>query len=119
MTTQDLQSMLEMGVAGFGLRVNSQIVASTASVVVKSGPGMIFGIEGFNTSSTAAFVKFFDTSSPTVGVTVPVFRVQIPPVASGPLIIPLENGKTFGTAISVAVTGGIADSDTSAPATNT
>jgi hypothetical protein len=116
----DLQSMLEMGAAGFGILPYSAIVANnTTGVVVKGGPGIGFSIHADNNSTNAAYLKIYDSSTVPTNANTPVLRYQIPPSASGPLDAELRGGFVFLSGISYRVTTGIADADTASPAAST
>lgn len=108
-----------------GLSVKSIIVANnTTSVAVKASAGQLYGITGSSISTaTPVFVKFYNASqgSTTCGSGTPVEREQIPApgVSGGGTNIPLMPGVAFGTAITVCVTAGIGDADTTSPAAST
>lgn len=109
-----------------GASVFRKIVTNnTTSFAVDANPGTLYAISAFSISNTApAFVKLFNTAqgSVTCGTTTPF---------DGPMIIPANQtqgagyiwsvpvGAAYSTAITACVTGGIADSDTTAPAANT
>lgn len=96
--------------------VNS--AASTNATVVKASAGTVWNIVCTNANAAARYVKFYNVAtSPTVGTTVPVFTVAIP-ASSTVNITGGANGIRFGTGISLAITTGIADSDTGAVAAN-
>lgn len=105
-----------------GLSVKSFIVANnTTSVAVDASAGQIYGITGSSISAaTPVWAKFYNASqgSTTCGSGTPVQRELIPaPGASGGgtnISVPL--GIPYSTAITVCVTAGIADNDTTSPA---
>ena len=121
MATQDIENLLEFGEAGFGWRKLSTLVASTASVVVKAGPGILGAVTAFNNSTNAAYVHVYNTSSSvTAGAGTPDDRYLIPGATGGTeMRNPLPPGGThYDTGIVFTVTTGIADTDTGSPATN-
>ena len=121
MATQDIENLLEFGEAGFGWRKLSTLVASTASVVVKAGPGILGAVTAFNNSTNAAYVHVYNTSSSvTAGAGTPDDRYLIPGATGGTeMRTPLPPGGThYDTGIVFTVTTGIADTDTGSPATN-
>ena len=108
-----------------GLSVKSFIVGNnTTSVAVKASAGQIYGITASSISaSTPVWIKTYNIAqgSNTCGSNTPVQREMIPaPGASGGgTNIFYPAGVAFGTAISVCVTAGQADNDTTAPAAAT
>ena len=121
MAAQDIENLLEFGEAGFGWRKLSTLVASTASVVVKAGPGILGAVTAFNNSTNAAYVHVYNTSSSvTAGAGTPDDRFMIPGGADGAQMFnPLPDGGThYDTGIVFTVTTGITDASTGSPATN-
>lgn len=105
-----------------GLSVKSFIVANnTTSVAVKASAGEIYGITASSISAaTPVFIKTYNIAqgSNTCGSNTPVQREMVPaPGASGGgTNIFYPAGVAYGTAISVCVTAGQADADTTSPA---
>lgn len=90
---------------------------------VKATAGQVFGIIAINTATTPRYLKFYNATAATVvvGTTAPVLTIPIPAQSSGNgagLILTLESGIEFDTAICVAATTGVADANTGAPGTN-
>lgn len=92
--------------------------ASTNATSVKASPGVVTGLHLYNTSAAAKFVKFYNkASAPVVGTDVPILTV---PLAATP------NGRvdtdgmslSFSIGIAYAITGAVADTDTTATAVN-
>jgi len=104
-----------------GLSVSStQVANNTTATVVKSGAGQLYGIEVYNNSATIAYVKLYNATSATCGSGTVVQRAMIPANASGAGAISNNvNGVAYSTGITMCVTGGYADSDTTAPAAST
>ena len=89
-------------------------LATTNALLIKSTGGTLWSAVVSNTSAAARFLKFFNlTGAPTVGTSVPVFTVPIPPGGTV-LVNGGSNGIRFGTGISLAITGAAGDLDTTA-----
>jgi hypothetical protein len=89
--------------------------ASTNATSVKASAGQVYGWALYNNTASARFVKIYNkASSPTVGTDTPAFTIIIP--ASGGTNVEWSNGIPLGTGIALAITGLIADSDTTAVA---
>lgn len=90
---------------------------------IKATAGQVYWIHAMNLSASTIFLKFYNATaaSVTVGTTTPV--LTFPLATQGDtngagFTLAIPNGIAFGTAITVAATTGIADSDTGAPAAN-
>ncbi len=86
--------------------------ASTNAAAVKASAGSLFVLTVSNPTATAAYVKMYNkASAPTVGTDVPVMTI---PVAAGARVVEQFGalGARFATGIAIAVTGGVAASDT-------
>lgn len=85
---------------------------------VKATAGNVYGYCFHNKAATTMWLKLYNATAAntTVGTTTPVFTMGLPAGASGNVGFPYPVG--FATAISAAVTTGIADNDTGAPAAN-
>lgn len=89
-------------------------LATTNALLIKNTAGTLWSAVVSNTSAAARFLKFFNlTGAPTVGTSVPVFTVPIPP-GDTVLVNGGSNGIRFGTGISLAITGAAGDLDTTA-----
>jgi len=90
--------------------------ASTNATNIKSSAGSIGYIIVINTTASVYYLKLFNkASSPTVGTDTPVMNIPIPANASslgGGAALPVPAGINFSTGISFALTGAIADNDT-------
>ena len=95
--------------------------ATTNATSVKASKGVVGMLVAMNKASTPAYVKLYNkASAPTVGTDTPVQVFMIPGNTAGAglsLPVPLT-GLKFDTGIAFAITGGIADSDTTAVAAN-
>jgi hypothetical protein len=95
--------------------------ASTNLTQVKATAGQIYGIYATNINAAIRYLKIYDAASAsvTVGTTVPDMTLPIPASAAGAgFFLKLSQGIPLGTAISIALTTGVADNDTGAVAAN-
>lgn len=85
---------------------------------IKATAGCVYFIRWQNRSAAERFLKFYNATaaSVTVGTTAPVLTLSLPAGQGETVAIP--HGLAFDTAITVAATTGIADSDTGAPDAN-
>lgn len=85
---------------------------------VKGSAGNIYGWYMMNKNAATLFLKFYNDTAAnvTVGTTTPVITIPVPTGSAANVAFP--NGISFSTAITVAVTTGVADNDTGAPAAN-
>lgn len=89
---------------------------------VKASGGQVYGYYFANLSGALRYLKFYNSTaaSTTVGTTTPVLTLPLPysssNAACGHVSFPVP--VAFSTAISVAVTTGLADADTGAPGAN-
>lgn len=101
-----------------GLIVYRSIDLDESEEEVKATAGQLFGWYLYNAAASMRYLKFYNATAAntTVGTTAPVLTI---PVAAGAAAnVEFSNGIAFGTAISAAVTTGLADNDTGAPAAN-
>jgi hypothetical protein len=88
--------------------------ATTNATSVKASAGTVYNVLVSNTALTTRYVKLYNkASAPTVGTDVPVITIAVPTLGTvqaqfGAL------GYRFATGIALAITGGAADSDTTA-----
>jgi len=90
---------------------------------VKTSAGQVFSISAFNQTAAPLYLKFYNATAAnvTVGSTTPVLTFVVPGNADSDgagFIWNNEIGFAFSTAITVACTTGVADSDTGAPGAN-
>jgi len=90
---------------------------------VKSTAGQVYWIHAMNLASSTRFLKFYNATaaSVTVGTTVPdlTFPLATQGDTNGAgFTLSIPNGISFGTAITIAATTGIADADSGAPGAN-
>jgi hypothetical protein len=102
------------GTPGFA-RIQS--AATTNAANVKANPGVLTHYDIGNSGATDAWIKFYNkASAPTVGTDTPVATIYLP---KGQRICDDPTGAIgFTTGVAYAITGGAADSDTTAVAAN-
>jgi hypothetical protein len=91
--------------------------ASTNGIVIKATAGTLWSIVASNVNAAVRFLKVYNSATVTVGTTVPVFVIAIPPNST----VQFDggsNGIRFATGICIAITTGAADGDTGAVAAN-
>jgi hypothetical protein len=88
--------------------------ATTNATLVKNAAGRMFLITGRNNAAAIRYLKFYNkNSAPTVGTDVPVLTIALD--ASAQFEIDLNPyGQFFTTGIAFAITGAVADNDTTA-----
>lgn len=104
-----------------GLSVTSSIIAANvAGYNVKASAGQVFHIDAFSNTTTVMYLKIYNTSTqPNCGTGTPVMRLLIPANSSGAgFVNEITQGIAFSVGIGYCVTGGIADTDKTAPAAN-
>lgn len=117
-TTNAVQTI--PGTSG-GLLIKSFIVANnTTSVAVDASAGQVYAIAAYGVASaTPVWLKLYNAAqgSTTCGSGTPVERHLIATASTGNgVVVPINSGEPYGTAITACVTAGIADNDTTAPA---
>lgn len=109
--------------ADSNISVSSTIIANnTTAIVIATKPGSVYSIDAFNNSTTLAYVKLYNASSATCGSDTPQARYMIPFGASssgGGFNLSNINGDAYVNGITMCVTGGVADNDTTAPPAST
>lgn len=93
--------------------------ATTNATSVKGSAGTLGSIVAVNThASNIAYLKLYNkASAPTVGTDTPVHVIPLA-VAAGGVAITFPTGLNFSTGIAFAITGAMADTDTTAVAAN-
>lgn len=99
--------------------VNS--AATTNGALILTGTSGLQALYATNIGATAAFVKLYNkATAPTVGTDVPEMIITVPAAVSGVPgsveISPGFNGYRFALGLGIAITGGSADTDTTAVA---
>jgi len=97
---------------------NHNSAATTNARTIKASAGTVYSVKASNANAAARYLKLYNTATaPTVGTTVPVLTIPIP--ATGFADVEFGSmGHRFATGISMALTTGMADSDTAAVAAN-
>lgn len=91
--------------------------ATTNATSIKASAGQVYGWYLFNTSASTKFLKLYNkASAPTVGTDTPLMTIPIP--SGSGANVEFTIGIPFATGIALAITGSIADSDTTAVALN-
>lgn len=75
---------------------------STTVQTVKSSAGMVYGWLIYNPNTSVAYVQVFNTTSVTLGTTVPLYSIPVPASQAVQVFNPV--GITHGTAITIAAT---------------
>ena len=91
--------------------------ASTNATVVKASAGNLDTITAISLADeTVRYLKLYDkATAPVVGTDVPVLTIPVPTNLKGAgIVIPVASGIKFLNGISLAITSGVADSDTGA-----
>lgn len=91
--------------------------ASVNNTLVKATAARLYGYNLANMTASWRFVKFYNkATAPVAGTDVPVMTIAIPPnsVVDGEYSIPI----TFATGLGYAITGAVADLDTTVVAAN-
>jgi hypothetical protein len=101
-----------------GLTIFRSIDLDETEEEAKATAGQVFGWYIYNANAAARYVKFYNATAAnvTVGTTTPVLTLPIPPTSGANVFS--DVGIAFSTAITVAATTGVADTDTGAPGAN-
>jgi len=87
--------------------------ATPAVQTVKGTAGRLIGFLLVNSNAATRYLKVFNAVTPTLGTTQATLDIPIP-LSSNPVFISFEGGIAFGTAITVAITGGRGTTDNTA-----
>lgn len=111
-----------IGQAANGCSIFRSLDLDESEEEVKATAGTVYGVWFSNTATSTRFLKFYNATaaSVTVGSTTPVLTLALPGNSSDDIsgVFSIPQGIAFSTAITVAATTGIADSDTGAPSAN-
>jgi hypothetical protein len=109
--------------ADYNVKLISVIAANnTTSIPIKATAGTVYSVDAFNNGASVIYVKLYNSPVVTCGVGTPYARYLIPFGASssgGGFTAPMTNGDAYYSGISMCITGGIADNDTTAPPSST
>jgi hypothetical protein len=90
---------------------------NVTGVNVKGSAGQVYGWYLYNNATSIRIVKLYNkATAPTTGTDTPSHTIVLPP--NGGANVFTDLGFSFSSGIGIAVTTGIADSDTTAPAAN-
>lgn len=101
-----------------GLSVSTILSAATTNLTAAKGSaGQVYHISATNINAAVRYLKFYNSTSATVGTTAIVYRMAIPGNTAGSgFTTTFPYGFAFSTGISYALTTGAADNDTGAVA---
>lgn len=105
-----------------GVAIYSQVYKSLdldeTEEEIKATAGYLCGFFFNNAAAAVRYLKFYNATAANVavGTTVPVATFPLPALSAG--VVPFPRDLEFSTAITAAVTTGLADNDTGAPAAN-
>jgi hypothetical protein len=101
-----------------GLSIFRSVDLDESEEAVKASAGQVYGWFLYNLATSTRYIKFYDATVATVvvGTTTPV--LTIPLDADQGANVSFAHGIAFSTAITVAATTGVLDSDTGAPGAN-
>jgi hypothetical protein len=87
---------------------------SSAAVRARTGAGRLLGWNIVNTANSVIYAKFFDALNATTGTTPVRMTIAVPPLGSSFFF---DGGgiESYGTGISISITSGAADNNTTAP----
>ena len=102
------------GIATNPTTSNLNSAATTNATAVKTSSGNLYAISISNAAASPRFVKLYNkNAAPTVGTDVPV--LVIPVAASASVVYEFGRlGQRFAAGIGLAITGAMADTDTTA-----
>jgi hypothetical protein len=91
----------------------TQVPNNTTAVVIKASAGQLYGIRTSNNSATIAYGKIYNTTTATCGSGTVVDHFTFQPNANGGWLDMM--GEAYSTGITICVTLGYGDSDTTTP----
>jgi hypothetical protein len=90
--------------------------ASVNNTLVKASAGNVFSLYVFNTSAALRYIKLYNkNTAPVAGTDIPVVTIPIRAGAERDILLN-DFGGLFSSGIGYAITGGLADTDTTAVA---
>lgn len=109
-----------------GKTIGRQVPSTSAGILIKTGATQLFGFYALNyqTTTASAYLKLYDlASAPTTGTSAVTASFHIPPTNFATVNSPAGlwisfgdvTGLQFTNGLGIAVTGALADADTSAP----
>lgn len=117
-STSDSVTAITQPATSGGLTTFQSLDIDESEEEIKASAGQLYGYYIYNAAAGVRYVKFYNATaaSVTVGTTAPLFVLPIPATSAANLMG--THGIEFSTAISVAATTGVANSDTGAPSAN-
>lgn len=111
------------GRATGGLSTFRSIDLDETEEEVKATAGTVYSVVALNLTAAPLYLKLYNATAATVvvGSTTPLITIPIPANADSDgagFVLNVPQGIAFGTAITAAVTTGVADADTGAPGAN-
>ena len=107
-----------------GLSIFRSLDLDESEEEVKATAGQLYKLRLTNFATTVRYVKLYNATAAntTVGTTTPIDTIPVPAGSSTAPTVITESfgglGLTFGTALCLAATTGLADNDTGAPSAN-
>ena len=115
--TSGSQKTINVPTSSGGLKVYRNLSLTSRGANIKSSTGQIYGWYFFNHSSSVRYVKLYDNArTPAVGRDRPFMTIPLP--ARGGANVNFTSGITLSKGLGIAVTTGVADSDTGSPSAN-
>ena len=84
---------------------------------IKASAGNVYSLTAYNAAASIRYLKFYNAATVTVGTTVPVSTIPLPPGLTTAFNAGAV-GMYFNTQVHCAATTGFADTDTGAPTAN-
>lgn len=114
----DIGDVDVLSLPGSGMSIFRSIDLDESEEDVKTSAGTLYGWYIQNKNAATLYLKFYNATAANtvVGTTTPVMTIPVPTGAAAN--VEFTNGIAFTTAICAAVTTGVADNDTGAPAAN-
>lgn len=105
------------GVASGGATTYLLISAATTnSTLISTGAHTLYSINAYNNGATAAYVKIYaKATAPTVGTDTPIKSIMLPAGGGSNIVLPTQ-GDVVALGLGLGITGGAANSDTTAVA---
>lgn len=101
-----------------GIQVARALDLDETGVLVKGGPGQVFGWYLYNAAASVRYVKLYDkATAPTVGTDTPLLTICLP-ANGGANVFLGPPGIQFTLGIGWGCVTAVADNSTAAPSTN-
>ncbi len=95
---------------------NINSAATTNAAFIKASAGTVYNVSVYNSGASTAYVKLYNqTTAPNLTSAVPVIVIPVPATSTVSQNLGVV-GHRFTTGIAIAITGGAADTDTTATA---